>query len=81
MTTQRNNKWLTLGLAALACSMSLGLAACEKKGPIEQAGEEVDEAVDTMKNGGKESTSSKLDDAADEVREGASDAADELKKD
>jgi hypothetical protein len=41
----------------------------------------VDEAINTMKNGGKETTADKLDDAADDVREGASDAADELKKD
>ena len=69
-----------LMLAALTCTLTVGIAACEKKGPMEQAGEEVDEAIDTMKNGG-ESTSSKLDDAADDVRDGASDAADELKKD
>jgi predicted small lipoprotein YifL len=87
MTTQRNDRlkapfgWKAVSLAALVCTFSLGLAACEKKGPLEQAGEEVDEAVDTMKNGGKESTATKLDDAADEVREGASDAADKLKKD
>jgi len=68
-------------LVALVCAMSVGLAACEKKGPLEQAGEEVDEAVDTMKNGGEESTSNKMDDAVDEAREGAADAADELKKD
>jgi predicted small lipoprotein YifL len=68
-------------LAALVCALSLGLAACEKKGPLEQAGEEVDEAVDTIKNGGEESTSNKVDDAVDEARDGASDAADELKKD
>lgn len=67
--------------AMLAATLSVGVAACEKKGPIEQAGEEVDEAVDTIKNGGKESTSSKVDDAVDEAREGAEDAADELKKD
>jgi predicted small lipoprotein YifL len=67
-------------LAALACTMTLGLAACEKKGPLEQTGEEIDEAVDTLKNGGKESTADKLDDAADDVREGVDDAADELKK-
>lgn len=66
--------------AMLAATLSVGLAACEKKGPIEQAGEEVDEAVDTIKNGGEESTSSKVDDAVDEAREGAEDAADELKK-
>jgi hypothetical protein len=68
-------------LAALVGTMTLGVVACEKKGPVEQAGEEVDEAINTMKNGGKETTADKLDDAADDVREGASDAADELKKD
>ena len=65
--------------AMLAATLSVGLAACEKKGPIEQAGEEVAEAVDTIKNGGKESTASKVDDAVDEAREGAEDAADERK--
>jgi predicted small lipoprotein YifL len=66
--------------AMLAATLGLGIAACEKKGPVEQAGEEVDEAVDTMKNGGKESTANKVDDAVDEAREGAEDAADEVKK-
>jgi predicted small lipoprotein YifL len=66
--------------AALACVFSLGLAACEKKGPVEQAGEEVDEAIDTMRHG-EESTENKVDDAVDEMREGASDATEELKKD
>lgn len=66
--------------AMLAATLSLGLAACEKKGPVEQAGEEVDEAVDTLKNGGKESTENKVDDAMDEAREGAEDTADELKE-
>ncbi|HEU4487636.1 MAG TPA: hypothetical protein VFR96_19280 [Povalibacter sp.] len=68
-------------LALLIATMTLGMAACEKKGPVEQAGEEVDEAINTMKNGGKETTADKLDDAADDVREGVNDAADELKKD
>jgi predicted small lipoprotein YifL len=66
--------------AMLAATLGLGLAACEKKGPVEQAGEEVDEAIDTLKNGGKESTANKVDDAIDEAREGAEDAADELKE-
>ena len=56
-------------LAALAATASLGLTACEKQGPLEKAGEEVDEAVDTIKNGGEESTASKVDDAVDEARE------------
>ncbi len=59
--------------AALAATAALGLAACEKKGPIEQAGEEVDEAVDTIKHGGEESTASKVDDAVDEAREAVED--------
>jgi predicted small lipoprotein YifL len=59
--------------AALAATAALGLAACEKKGPLEQTGEEVDEAVDTIKNGGEESTANKVDDAVDEAREVAED--------
>lgn len=55
--------------AALAATAALGLAACEKQGPLEKAGEEVDEAVDTIKNGGEESTANKVDDAVDEARE------------
>jgi hypothetical protein len=56
-------------LAALACGVSLGLAACEKQGPLEQAGEEVDEAVNTIKNGGEETPATKVDDAVDELKE------------
>jgi predicted small lipoprotein YifL len=77
MKTRSRTMWMLL----LAGVLSLGLTACEKKGPLEQAGEEVDEAVDTLKNGGEESTATKIDDAIDEAREGAQDAADELKKD
>ncbi len=64
MTRLTGNKltWIALGLTAL---LAVG---CEKKGPIEQAGEEVDEALDTMKHG-EESTATKLDDAVDELRE------------
>jgi hypothetical protein len=68
-------------LAALAASLLTGgLVACEKKGPVEQAAEEIDEGIDTLKRGGDESTASKVDDAIDDVREGANDAAAELKK-
>jgi predicted small lipoprotein YifL len=66
-------------LAALAATLAIGVAACEKKGPVEQVGEEVDEAVDTIKNGGEESTATKVDDAVDEAREGAENAAEEVK--
>lgn len=65
--------------ALLTATLGVGLAACDKKGPVEQAGEEVDEAIDTVKRGGDESTSNKVDDAVDEAREGAEDTADELR--
>jgi hypothetical protein len=69
-----------IGFATLAAVFALGLSACDNKGPVEQVGEEVDEAVDTVKNGGEESTANKVDDAVDEAREGAKDAAEEVKK-
>jgi len=59
--------------AALAATAAIALAACEKQGPLERAGEEVDEAVDTVKNGGEESTANKVDDALDEAREAVED--------
>ncbi len=64
MTRLTGNKlsWIALGLTAL---LAVG---CEKKGPVEQVGEEVDEALDTMKRG-EESTATKLDDAVDELKE------------
>jgi hypothetical protein len=65
--------------SALICSIALGVGACEKKGPVEQAGEEIDEAIDTAKRG-EESPATKMDDAVDEMREGAQETADELKK-
>jgi predicted small lipoprotein YifL len=71
----------SLSAVLLAATLGLGLAACEKQGPLEKAGEEIDEAVDTLRNDGEESNATKIDDAIDEVREGASEAVDELKPD
>ena len=59
--------------AVLAATVALGTAACEKQGPVERAGEEVDEAVDTIKHGGEESTANKVDDALDEARDSVED--------
>ena len=68
-------------LATLVCASILAMTAmgCKEKGPFEQAGEEIDEAANTIKNG-KESTASKVDDAVDEARDGVKDASKELKK-
>lgn len=67
-------------VAAAICMslLAIGVVACKEQGPVERLGEEVDEAVDTAKNG-KESMATKADDAVDEVREGAKDAAHDLK--
>ena len=63
----------------LAALMTLPLyVACERKGPLERAAEEVDEAMKS-RNGG-ETVGNKIDDAVDDVRDGVDDAADELKK-
>ncbi len=66
-------------LPILACLVALAVTGCEKKGPGERAGEKVDHAVDTVKNGGEEPTSDKLQDEADKARDKASDAGDKLK--
>jgi hypothetical protein len=66
-------------LAALIASATLGLMACEKEGPAERMGEEVDEAVNTMKNGGEETPGDKLDDAGDKMQEAAQDVGDAVK--
>ncbi len=54
-------KWLML------IPISIFLLACEKQGPLERAGEEIDEAVEDIKAGG-ETTGNKIDDAIDEAR-------------
>lgn len=59
----------------LVCTVALGVAACEQKGPLEKAGEKVDHAADTIKNGGSEPMSDKLQDEADKARDKVNDAA------
>lgn len=63
--------------AALAACVTL--AGCDQPGPLEQAGEEVDEAVEDARHGG-ETFGNQIDDAVDEMRDGIDDAADEAKK-
>lgn len=60
--------------------VALPLWACEREGPIERAGEEVDEAVEDLRNGG-ETTENRVDDAVDDVRDGVDDARRELERD
>lgn len=74
----RNFRWNpSAGLLALGGLVLFLAGGCDRPGPLEQAGEEVDEAVETLKDGG-ESTANKVDDAVDDLRDGVEDAADEL---
>ena len=57
----------------------LPLWACEKQGPFERAGEEVDEAVEDARNGGP-TLQNRVDDAADDVRDGIKDAHKDLER-
>ena len=64
----------------VAVVLTLGVVSCERQGPAERAGEKVDHAVDTIKNGGKEPASDKLEDAAHDARDAAQQAVDDAKK-
>ena len=68
-----------IGVAAL-CAVTLSLADCAKKGPMERAGAKVDETVRTIKNGGEKTTGDKINDAAQDLQNGVEKAADEVKK-
>ena len=64
-------------LAALL--LLLPLWACDREGPLERAGEEIDEAAENIRNGG-ETPGNRADDAVDDVREGVNDARDEIRE-
>ena len=59
----------------LICAIALSVTACEKKGPLEKAGEKVDHVGDTIKNGGSEPMSDKLQDEKDKTVDKVNDAA------
>ena len=65
-------------LVIVLCTATLAIAACEKKGPVEKAGEKVDHVIDTVKNGGEETTSDKIQDSVDHARDKAADATDKV---
>jgi len=65
----------TRNLLPLAiCALALGVTACEKKGPMEKAGEKIDHTADTIKNGGSEPASDKAQDEVDKARDKINDA-------
>ena len=60
------------------CIRDRGITACEKKGPIEKAGEKVDHVIDTVKNGSEETTADKIQDEVDKARDKAAEATDKV---
>jgi predicted small lipoprotein YifL len=50
-----------------------GLAACDNDGPLEQVGEEIDEASEDIQVQG-ETTANEIDDAIDDIEQAAEDA-------
>ena len=66
-------------LPLLICAVALSVSACAKKGPLERAGEKVDHAADTIKNGGSEPLSDKIQDEADKARDKINEAGDKIK--
>jgi hypothetical protein len=65
-------------LAIALCVLALAMAGCEKKGPVEKVGEKVDHVIDTVKNGGEETTADKLQDQVDKARDAAADATNKV---
>jgi vacuolar-type H+-ATPase subunit I/STV1 len=51
--------------------------ACDDKGPVEQAAEEVNEGIEDIQAGG-DTLENKLDDAVDELRDDAKEAKEKL---
>ena len=54
----------------------LSLAACEEKGPMEKAGEDIDNAVEDARDNLEDAS----DEAADKIEEGLEEAAEEVDK-
>ena len=62
----------TIGTILLATLLGSPLLACEEQGPMERAGEKVDEAVDEITNPGEgplEEAGRKADEAVEDARE------------
>ncbi|MDA3922971.1 MAG: hypothetical protein PF501_20180 [Salinisphaera sp.] len=66
-----NRKITTLILAAALGISTIGLAACDNKGPAEKAGEKVDNATNKARDA--------MDNAADKTGDAADKAGDKLK--
>ena len=66
----KNNVAATVVAGICASMLMLGLAACEKKGPAEKAGEQLDHAAESVKETG-DKAANEVEKAADKVEEAA----------
>ena len=66
-----NTKKLTLGILVVLTVMIVGLAACQKKGPAEAAGEKIDNAA--------QKAGEKIDNAANKAGDKLNEAGDKIK--
>jgi len=57
----------------------LGLSACKPEGPLERFGEEVDEGIEDVREGG-ETLGNQIDDVGDEIREGVEETREEIER-
>lgn len=71
-----NGYTLSLALVALF-TLPLTVACDRKEGPMEELGEDIDDAVDEIKDGGDD-LGDKLEDAGDEMKDGADEVKDAL---
>ncbi len=53
----------------LLAVLSLSFVGCEQKGPAERAGENIDEAVEELRDSGKD-LGNKIEDACEDIKEG-----------
>jgi hypothetical protein len=67
-------------IPTLLCTTALLLTACEQKGPMETAGQKLDEAGRTIKNGGEKTPADKVNDAAGDLKKDVEKATDDVKK-
>ncbi|MDO3378990.1 hypothetical protein [Geoalkalibacter halelectricus] len=70
--------WIRFIISIIAITLSLTLVACQEKGPAQEAGEAIDEAVEDTKEaiedavnpkGPAEKAGEKIDDAVEETKE------------
>jgi uncharacterized protein YjbJ (UPF0337 family) len=66
--TITKNAATNAAIGICAALLMLGMSACQKKGPVEQAGAKVDQAVESVKDTG-EKAADKVEEAADKVQE------------